>query len=1518
MKKLLFLWLFVLCIYSPNALSQSNQSITDKYWAYRDRFRKNFIKIGDGQGESIPACARRVQWAHGADQTNAALYWSDATIYLGHYLQVLATEYKLLSDQGLHATATLNELYYALRAVNRLDQVAEPYLYNNSQEAQQLNGLMLRDDVPPLFFEHFTQSYSAVFNVESPTLYVHSDYSPLNNYSSEGPIGQNQNYNDENVQSLDQLLDIFTGLYMVYKLVPNVTLQPPTEQAIQVHDYLTNIIIRIYYRLENDAYIITMPGGTEAVPRGFWCVPQAPAFKKVAYELIGGKDGYEAWLHNALGYSFGDAEEIAEDNVISINNIPSLLSHELITGVWQTLESGNIILSNDGFCSNGTLIDEFCIFEDVLNEDNIHITIQTAVLGEIWSADYVFLNSTLPENGFYWYPMLYEVMHGASTNLDNNFGQHITNLLQNAPCEGPWGDPNYTDITDPSANAPNGWASQSLLFHPDNALYGPEERSFRGEYSGLDYMLYHNLFQIVYGSDDMSNTDLCPCVNESEGIIFNEELVFEPVHHDYKIKQIPIPSYITESVLFENQDVVVKNDLTICSANSDNPTLVEFNATSNLFIHPGNTITLKNNSAIYLHQSAIRVVNPTEQSFGSASIILEPGTSLFIDEASALELESHLEIIVKEHAQLQFVNSAISMQVPTQLLTINVRESGHLALYGTNISQDLGAAAEITTQPNALVEIDNCSGLTNNWHWSSEGSQTSILNSNIIFNNVDFEFNDNASIYLEVSDLSINGGQFNFDNGAQFYCNESFLQLKNNAHMTLSRTSENAAPSAFHFNMSQLDLIGNNTKLHLKGGELHVADNSIFQPKHENQISGFIEISGVNNHEFFLGNNSTIILDGDGADDLMLKITAGAELWLDSPSNIFKIKNALVNLGGNGKIWTNSVFEIINSKVSDAFNASSAAEVNTWINNAKVINSQLSNVKLVNNFNTVLISNSSFDQQNGGVYQRGGTITVNGSNFNNCGIFSRQLNGLARVKNCVFNGVLMPEQSAINDISQSEYFIEACAFNYYEHAIKKRFGLLSLRCNSFDGNNTAIQHERGVLSMSSGLNTGYNNFSANKTNIRINNAVDIHLDRGYNNLQDYTDYAIVGTIAKSCGKSCVDLIIPAHRNYWSAPLMSGINVITTAANPICGNVNCPVVFEDATPTLSNSCPLVKPFPKPLFRNLISEEGQLFTSARSETEGDSLILVNVPSIGLLPLDSALGIAASNTILYDSLANDEVAIDMIHELYMNNDFLSSTEFNEISRWATDLMKSSMETLFTNGTCNVNGNRVNFQPSVQKYVDVLNLLTTESSADSLVSTQFYIELNKGQLFRTIQKSEIAQLIFQNLDDCSLDSLEQASVNYWLMKVSEEMNTYQEYYESETPIMIAFTTDSISNENLEVLNLPQYKFGVYIHNPRNFSFVNCFQYFNGRELIESTIASGLYPNPNNGTFAVHGEFPFDQRAHVRVFDPMGRLVYDELMTPSLEDKLSISLPVSLSPGNYFLSIETNDRLIQQAIQVQ
>jgi hypothetical protein len=90
MKTSLFLT-FVTIMLSEFAFTQSNLENLEKYWSYRDRLRKNFLKIGDQDGESIPMTCRRIDWAF-QNQDNSpwpdasAIYYSDATIYLGHYL----------------------------------------------------------------------------------------------------------------------------------------------------------------------------------------------------------------------------------------------------------------------------------------------------------------------------------------------------------------------------------------------------------------------------------------------------------------------------------------------------------------------------------------------------------------------------------------------------------------------------------------------------------------------------------------------------------------------------------------------------------------------------------------------------------------------------------------------------------------------------------------------------------------------------------------------------------------------------------------------------------------------------------------------------------------------------------------------------------------------------------------------------------------------------------------------------------------------------------------------------------------------------------------------------------------------------------------------------------------------------------------------------------------------------------------------------------------------------------------
>ncbi len=157
MKTKLIGFLFILNC--TNLLAQNAVNNMQKYVYYKQRFLNNFIAVGNGMGESLPMDIRRLekqnttngQWVH-------EFGLSDASLRLGWYIAVLATEYKLLNVQGLDTYQTRKELYYALEAFNRLDLNAESYFNlaapnNNPNQAispssDDLNGFFIRDDMP--------------------------------------------------------------------------------------------------------------------------------------------------------------------------------------------------------------------------------------------------------------------------------------------------------------------------------------------------------------------------------------------------------------------------------------------------------------------------------------------------------------------------------------------------------------------------------------------------------------------------------------------------------------------------------------------------------------------------------------------------------------------------------------------------------------------------------------------------------------------------------------------------------------------------------------------------------------------------------------------------------------------------------------------------------------------------------------------------------------------------------------------------------------------------------------------------------------------------------------------------------------------------------------------------------------------------------------------------------------------------------------------------------------------------
>lgn len=206
-----------------------NASIDDvnlqKYWYYRWRLTNDFVKVGEGRGHSLPIQSR--QGYPGIPDVEAA----DATIYQGFYLGVLATEFKLLSINNRHADLeyTKTELYYAIKAFERLDYYGEAYLGFTPK----IDGYFQRDDfdcdfwnpnVNPDNYEHFNQfrhipkDFIPVYKVFT------SDDCPTGK-----PIPDKSNPKTTPSMSQDQVIFLLMGFSLIDKCVEG-------EHTVRLHN----------------------------------------------------------------------------------------------------------------------------------------------------------------------------------------------------------------------------------------------------------------------------------------------------------------------------------------------------------------------------------------------------------------------------------------------------------------------------------------------------------------------------------------------------------------------------------------------------------------------------------------------------------------------------------------------------------------------------------------------------------------------------------------------------------------------------------------------------------------------------------------------------------------------------------------------------------------------------------------------------------------------------------------------------------------------------------------------------------------------------------------------------------------------------------------------------------------------------------------------------------------------------------------------------------------------------------
>lgn len=495
-KRLLLLFLF---LFALQQLFCQIQTDMIKYWFYRNRLNNYFVIPGEKKGESQIICVRNhIKFYNDPtdEQNNYAaknVDYGQQGKYTGFYWGVLATEYYLLKQNGQNddAAKTANELYLALGAYeNYLDDCEYFWGFNNSTD-----GFFIRNNVPCDFLSEYSDLDNAVtITGERHLDLLNKGLTPENVFNSQTntfnnlPLGHpgyadhrtSQDCNGYAVtpntpfhyhegicqghpeaMSQDEAIFIMMGMALAIKLTDN-DYYPCYDRAISLYNLLVRYIInlddiwgwkkwRIYEPSPDHNVQIPADAGGNTYTFGKGIIE---AGKKMTGWDYGHADPFQCMIWNDIGQSE--------------------------------------------------------VFNPSINFDLVCVL---AAIGESWNDMFggITINS-IGFDAFTFYNLLYEVLHNStySDNTQQSILYYSLLQMDNAPCEGPYcyksdyerdehGDPYYVGN---GIKSGEGWAS-TYKWCQEIWKQNGGDPSWCANFSGTDYMLLYNLYQIM-------NNENCP------------------------------------------------------------------------------------------------------------------------------------------------------------------------------------------------------------------------------------------------------------------------------------------------------------------------------------------------------------------------------------------------------------------------------------------------------------------------------------------------------------------------------------------------------------------------------------------------------------------------------------------------------------------------------------------------------------------------------------------------------------------------------------------------------------------------------------------------------------------------------------------------------------------------------------------------------------------------------------------------------------------------------------------------
>ncbi len=674
------------------------------------------------------------------------------------------------------------------------------------------------------------------------------------------------------------------------------------------------------------------------------------------------------------------------------------------------------------------------------------------------------------------------------------------------------------------------------------------------------------------------------------------------------------------------------------------------------------------------------------------------------------------------------------------------------------------------------------------------------------------------------------------------------------------------------FSSGEVVLNNTDASIEFRGGQVHLNAQSDFNV--EAIQGGFDVYSSWNETDVIFASGSRMHVEGINSENTLLRIHEGAMFNESGTANYIRFENGKIELEENATLLSYQRMFFNNTEITGAENALCQVDYNSL----SFLNSSSNNCKIKSNYGKLSAVNSDFVNSSA-ISVRYGNYNFEECLFNASNLFSEYLKSLSKIKNSVFENNAV----ALSDYSLIEIGLTSCTFNNNAIAAQKKGGVFTIRCSEFSQNGTALEIGKGcVLNLSSSSAGGYNVFELNDEHIHFYHSSTPLLNKGFNSFSGASDCNLCGNIATISSIGCAPVGLASASNQW-LPIASGSSGIALYSSSTCANGTQSVITLSPSVSVSTTCPSVI--------GILSPTKSIAQASLHQKTLTDLPVIATTEYGQLPLDSALSLAATLAYATDSLFEGKRSIKLFHEILTSSLDRSSSEIRSLSDWGIGMMKKMIEELILRGEIIPENNSESFEIAVQRYVNSLNACTDSLVSDSSFHSQFWVELSKAQLFRSLGNSSLCYNILNQLNTCNLEGEELEELLYWKSLTLSEMTS--------APSISSNMNDSVFT-SLSSSNFP---FGIEILGPQEVLFYSCFS--NNKNL--NPTSGKIIPSINAGEFKLQ----FTKKNNLvkwKILSAVGQLIHEG----NTHDCSEIPFNIELANGCYLLQYMLDNGSIQ------